>query len=184
VRAEGTAGVRQLAFDLRLGEAPPLPEPSEWELLVDDYRHTGVSLRAHPIGQLRAGLVDAVDSRRLAEVPAGTRVRLPGLAVARQRPASAHGVVFLLVEDEYGLANLVLLPEVYEAHRLLARAEPLLLAEGVVERRDGQLNVRVERLSPLGTPGRPTLAAAPVDVAELRRVAPAPQHFAQGRRRA
>ncbi|MGA0121772.1 MAG: DNA polymerase III subunit alpha [Gaiellales bacterium] len=184
VRAEGAAGVRQLAFDLRLGEAPPLPEPSEWELLVDDYRHTGVSLRAHPIGQLRAGLVDAVDSRRLAEVPAGTRVRLPGLAVARQRPASAHGVVFLLVEDEYGLANLVLLPEVYEAHRLLARAEPLLLAEGVVERRDGQLNVRVERLSPLGTPGRPTLAAAPVDVAELRRVAPAPQHFAQGRRRA
>lgn len=184
VRSERGPGGRQLALDLRLGEAPPLPEPSAWELLVADYAHTGVSLRTHPIAQLRAGVPDAVDSRRLEGLPHGTAVRLPGLAVARQRPASARGVVFLLLEDEHGLVNLVLMPDVYERHRLLARAEPLLLAEGVVERRDRQLNVVVERLSPLGAPGRPALPESPPDAGDLRRVAPAPQHFAQGRRRA
>ncbi len=184
VRSERGPGGRQLALDLRLGEAPPLPEPSAWELLVADYAHTGVSLRTHPIAQLRASVPGATDSRGLAALPHGTPVRLPGLAVARQRPASARGVVFLLLEDEHGLVNLVLMPDVYERHRLLARAEPLLLAEGVVERRDRQLNLVVKRLSPLGTPGRPALAEAPPDPAELRRVAPAPQHFAQGRRRA
>lgn len=184
VRSERGPGGRQLALDLRLGEAPPLPEPSAWELLVADYAHTGVSLRTHPIAQLRASVPGATDSRGLAALPHGTPVRLPGLAVARQRPASARGVVFLLLEDEHGLVNLVLMPDVYERHRLLARAEPLLLAEGVVERRDRQLNLVVERLSPLGAPGRPALAEAPPDPAELRRVAPAPQHFAQGRRRA
>ncbi len=174
-------GARQLAFDLQLGEAPAgLPEPSAWDLLVGDYASTGVSLRTHPIAQLRPGLERVVDSRTLADLVDGTPVRIPGLAVARQRPASANGIVFLLLEDEHGLVNLVLLPDVYERNRLLVRAEPLLLAVGVLERRDRQVNVRVEHLEPLASPRRG--AVGPVE--RLREVAPAAQHFAQGRRRA
>ncbi len=119
------------------------------------------------------------DSRSLLALPHGQAVSLPGLAIARQRPASAKGVVFLLLEDEHGLINLVLMPDVYERHRLLARSEPLLLAHGLLEHRDGQVNVRVERLEALHAPARPAL-----QMDHLRRVAPPPQHFAQGRRRA
>ena len=176
---------QQLAFNLQLGEAPVgLPVASAWELLVSDYATTGVSVREHPIAQLRPTLGDVASSRLLADLPDGSRVVLPGLAVARQRPGSAKGIVFLLLEDEFGLINLVILPEVYEAHRLLVRSEPLLLARGVLERRDRQVNVRVERLGPLNLPSRRVLQPQADDVAALRAVVPAPQHFAQGRRRA
>ena len=83
---------------------------------------------------------------------------LAGLAVARQRPASANGIVFLLVEDEHGMVNLVLFSQVYEAHRLLARTEPLLEVHGRLERRDRNINVLVETLHPVGRPGRPAIA--------------------------
>ena len=183
-RPLGTGAGSQLAFDLRLGEAPPaLPEQDAWQLLVADYATTGVSVREHPIAQLRPTLGDVADSRRLALLPHGAPVAVPGLAVARQRPASARGIVFLLLEDEHGLLNLVLLPEVYERHRLLARTEPLLLARGVVERRQGQLSIRVEELEPLALPDRHVLRREQAPQS-LRAVAPAPQHFAQGRRRA
>ncbi len=170
-------GGRQLAFDLQLGEVPVgLPVASAWDLLTEDYATTGVSLREHPIGQLRRELGEVADSRSLLELPHGRRVTLPGLAIARQRPASANGIVFLLLEDEHGLINLVLMPDVYERHRLLVRAEPLLLARGVLEHRDRQVNVRVEQLE--------ALRDARSALERLRSVAPPAQHFAQGRRRA
>ena len=167
----------QLALDLQLGEAPPgLPEPGAWELLVADYATTGVSVREHPIAQLRPLLGDVADARSLAALPHGAPVTLPGLAVARQRPASANGVVFLLLEDEHGLVNLVLMPDVYDRVRLLARSEPLLLAHGTLERRQGVTSIRVADLEPLDLPDRRVLQP-------LRPVAPPAQHFAQGRRR-
>ncbi len=184
-------GHRQLALELGLGSSPQLPVPGEWELLVADYAHTGLSLREHPIAIIRRDLADVVSSADLKELPSGTAIVIPGLAIARQRPASANGVVFLLLEDEHGLVNLILLPAVYEQHRLLARTEPLLLVEGTLERRDRNLNVLVERLHPLETPDRRAIGRQhrargrrPAAVADLRAVAPAPQHFAQGRRRA
>ena len=176
---------RQLAFDLQLGEVPKtLPVPNAWELLVADYATTGVSVREHPIAQLRRALPDVVSSRQLSEFPHGTPITIPGLAVARQRPGSAKGIVFLLLEDEYGLFNLVIMPDLYEQHRLLVRSEPLLLVEGTLEHRDRQLNIRATHLSPLATPDRSTLPQQPPAHATLRSVVPAPQHFAQGRRRA
>ena len=175
----------QLAFDLQVGEAPQrLPEPGAWELLVSDYATTGVSVREHPIRQLRPLLGDdLLDSAQLALLPHGAPVVIPGLAVARQRPASAKGIVFLLLEDEHGLFNLVLMPDVYEEHRLLARSEPLLLVRGTLEHRERQVTVRVESLAPLDLPTRRALPTE-ADVQQLRSVAPPPQHFAQGRRRA
>lgn len=176
---------RQLAFDLQLGEVPKtLPVPNAWELLVADYATTGVSVREHPIAQLRRALPDVVSSRQLSEFPHGTPITIPGLAVARQRPGSAKGIVFLLLEDEYGLFNLVIMPDLYEQHRLLVRSEPLLLVKGTLELRDRQLNIRATHLSPLATPDRSTLPQQPPDAGTLRAVVPPPQHFAQGRRRA
>ena len=66
--------------------------------------------------------------------------------------------MFLLVEDEHGMVNLVLFSQVYEAHRLLARTEPLLEVHGRLERRDRNINVLVETLHPVGRPGRPAIA--------------------------
>lgn len=181
-RPDGSGTGAQLAFDLRLGEAPVgLPEPGAWELLVADYATTGVSVREHPIARLRPGLGAVADAAALAGLPHGAAVTIPGLAVARQRPASAKGVVFLLLEDEHGLFNLVLMPDVYERFRLLARAEPLLLAHGTVERRQGVVGIRVAALEPLDLPDR-RLLRREQDPQSLRVVAPAPQHFAQGRR--
>jgi error-prone DNA polymerase len=171
----------QLALDLAIGETPALPTPGEWELLVADYAHTGISLREHPIAVIRRDLPGTVSSADLVTLANGTPVTIAGLAVARQRPASANGVVFVLLEDEHGLMNLILLPAVYEKHRLLTRTEPLLLAEGTLERRDRNLNVMVHSLVALDTPTRRTLRRR--RVADLRAVAPAAQHFAQGRRR-
>ena len=109
------------------------------------------------------------------------------MVVARQRPGTASGVVFMLLEDEHGTINLIVPPKVYERSRLTVRTEPLVLAAGRLERHPaagGGINVLVERIEPLAAPDR-TLAdvqeIAPVD--DFRAVAPAVMSFAQGRRR-
>jgi error-prone DNA polymerase len=184
-------GGHQLALDVEVGTTPRLAALGEWEALVADYKATGLSVRTHPLAQLRAGLSarGLVTTADLANLRDGTPVAIAGLAVARQRPASAKGIVFLLVEDEHGMVNLVLFSQVYEAHRLLARTEPLLEVHGRLERRDRNINVLVETLHPVGRPGRPALAPPVVRHAPeseamdaLRMAAPGAHHFAQGRR--
>ena len=84
-------------------------------------------------------------------------VTIGGLVVARQRPGTAKGIVFLLLEDEFGTINLIVPPDVYERHRLTVRTEPLILARGRLEKlamAGGAINVFVKRLEPLVTPGR------------------------------
>ncbi len=200
-RPESTRGGKQLALDLELGTTPALPLPGAWDDLVADYETTGLSVRDHPLAQLRAGLTARgfVTTAALEHIESGTPIGIAGLTVARQRPASAKGVVFLLLEDEHGLVNLVLFSDVYEKHRLLARTEPLLEAHGRLERRERNINVIVERLMPLGTPSRRVLPTAlqPVgssqtfeelplaagdDVTRLRASAPGAHHFGRGRR--
>ena len=129
--------------------------------------------------------------------------------VARQRPGTAKGIVFLLLEDEFGTINLIVPPDVYERHRLTVRTEPLILARGRLEKlamAGGAINVFVKRLEPLVTPGRGRRgrgragraarrggrgrgaggprAAAGADpsaiLADFRGVAPAVQSFAAG----
>ena len=72
------------------------------------------------------------------------------MAIARQRPSTAKGVVFMLLEDEHGQMNLIVPPPVYERHRALVRGEPLLLAQGRFERRDRNMNVLVDKVETLG----------------------------------
>jgi error-prone DNA polymerase len=131
-----------------------------------------------------------VVSTDLERLPHGSRVEVAGLVVARQRPATAKGVTFMLFEDEWGTINLIVPPPVYQQHRLIVRTEPFVLASGRLERRGGTINVVVETLRKID---RPDLPRAPVkhieppvgretgrDAGELRAVMPAAHSF--GRR--
>jgi error-prone DNA polymerase len=88
-------------------------------------------------------------------LPHDRRIRTGGLVVARQRPGTANGIVFILLEDEHGTINLIVPPAVYERHRLMVRTEPLLLVEGKLERfasAGGAINVMVDRITSIATP--------------------------------
>ena len=107
------------------------------------------------------------EQRRSRRHPHGRRVRVAGLVVARQRPATAKGVTFMLLEDEHGTINLIVPPPVHDRFRLAVRAEPLVLAAGRLERREGTTNVVVDRIERLD---RPDLPLAKVTHIEPRRV--------------
>jgi error-prone DNA polymerase len=150
----GSGGAeRQLALPLGPTTATPaLPVASPWERMLADYRTTRVSLDQHPLDLLRPHLPPEV--RRSVELQGAPRgaVAVAGLVVARQRPATANGVVFVLLEDELGQMNLIIAPRVYDRFRALVRGEALLLARGKLERRDRNVNVVVrvlESLAPL-----------------------------------
>ncbi|MCS7007668.1 MAG: hypothetical protein NZL88_08970, partial [Gaiellaceae bacterium] len=132
-------------------ETPAIPDLTRWERLLDDYRHTGLSLESHPLALLRPHLPPGtLSSAELRDACHGSRVAIAGMMVARQRPATARGVVFLLLEDEHGHANLIVPPAVYERHRATVRAEPLVLARGRYERVGENRNVVVAALESLG----------------------------------
>jgi error-prone DNA polymerase len=202
VRGGGT----QLALPLELPQAPLLPELSGWEELVADYSTTGMTVTSHPMALLRPRLPKASsDSRDLEQLRHGTKLRIGGLVVARQRPGTASGVVFVLLEDEFGVINLIVPPPVYERHRLIVRTEPLLLVEGKLERHakgGGAINVLVSRVEQVSAPGglvakvqdfsplddqalaeQRAGAAGADDVDDFRAVAPPVMSFAAGRRR-
>jgi error-prone DNA polymerase len=154
-RGETVAGGhRQLALPLEpTAETPELPAQTPWETMLADYRHTSLSVGVHPLELLRPHLgADVCSTRDLHDAPHESIVAVAGMAIARQRPATANGIVFMLLEDEHGQVNLIVQPHVYEAHRAIVRSEPLLLARGRYERVGENRNVLVaqlESLSPL-----------------------------------
>jgi error-prone DNA polymerase len=141
--------------------------------MLADYRTTSISVGVHPLALLRPHLPErTLSSRELGEAPAGRFVAVAGMAVARQRPATANGVVFMLLEDEFGQMNLVVPPAVYDRFRPLVRAEPLLLARGRFERVGRNQNVLVRELESLGP-----LARRCADEADVFGSLPAAHHF-------
>ena len=94
-------------------------------------------------------------SPQLQRLPSGCAVAIAGLVIARQRPATANGVTFMLLEDEWGTINLIVAPPVYRRHRLAVRAEPFVLARGRLERRGGNTNVVVDEIRALERPDLP-----------------------------
>jgi error-prone DNA polymerase len=166
----------QLALPLEAPAAPALPELGRWERILADYRTTGMTLGEHPMELLRDELSDGVArAAELERIANGRAVEVAGLVVARQRPATAKGVVFMLLEDESGTINLVLGPPVFERFRAEARTAPLLRAVGRLERRQGATNVVVSRLARLERPDLP--------LAEVRTIEP-PFSRETGRERA
>jgi error-prone DNA polymerase len=144
----------QMALGLETQGAPRLEPLSAMETTVADYRSTGIALGRHPLALLRAGLGPGVlRAAELAQVADGATVELAGMVVARQRPETAHGISFVLLEDETGTVNLIVPPPLYERHRALVRAAPLLRAGGRLERREGTINVLVRALAELDPPG-------------------------------
>jgi error-prone DNA polymerase len=143
---------KQLALPLDpTAETPDLPEPTVWERMLADYRTTSLSVGTHPLELLRPHLpAGVISSRELDATPDRTQVAIAGMAVARQRPATANGVVFMLIEDEFGPVNLIVPPTVYEKHRAIVRSEPLILARGRFERIERNQNVLVRSLETLG----------------------------------
>ncbi|MFM8762951.1 MAG: OB-fold nucleic acid binding domain-containing protein, partial [Solirubrobacterales bacterium] len=191
----------QLSLGLGLPGAPELEPMSPWEIMIADYAATGMTTGTHPLAIVRGRLAEAgvLASGKLESVAHRSTVRVGGLVVARQRPATARGVCFMLLEDEEGTVNLVVPPPVYERFRLAVRTEPLVIAEGRLERHPqagGTVNLLVERLEALGEGSTGPVAPAALDearerlreageeaLADFRAVAPAVLSFAQGRRR-
>jgi error-prone DNA polymerase len=144
----------QMALPLNLPQAPELAPVEEWDAMIADYATTGLTVHRHPLRLLRPGLKarGTVTSADLESLRHGATVSIGGLVVARQRPGTANGVIFLLIEDETGTVNLVVPPKVYERDRLTVRTEPLVLVEGTLERHaaaGGAINILVRRLVPL-----------------------------------
>jgi error-prone DNA polymerase len=125
-----------------------LPPEGEAEAAVEDYRALGLTLGRHPMAILRPTLdrERLHDTRALATLRSGSWVRLPGMVLMRQRPGSAKGIVFLTVEDEWGVGNLVIYPDVASRDRAALVAGRLLLAEGRVEREATSTEVPVIHL--------------------------------------
>src|SRR5207237_2278754 len=85
----------------------------------------------------------------LRHVPDGERVRVAGNVIVRQRPGTAKGFVFLSLEDETGIANVIVTPGLFARHRLVLVTEPFLLIEGILQTQDGVVSVRAARVEPL-----------------------------------
>ena len=126
----------QLARRLEGPSAPALAGLSAWDAMIADYATTGVTAATHPVALLRGALdaQGATASAALGKVRHGSQVRVGDLVVARQRPGTAKGIVFMLLEDEGGTVNLIVPPDVYDRDRLAVRTEPLVVAEGRLER--------------------------------------------------
>jgi len=155
---------RQLALPLSpTAVTPPLPEQSVWERLLSDYRSTGLSTGVHPLALLRPELPPGtLSSFELPTARSGSRVTVAGMVVARQRPPTANGVTFLLLEDETGQLNVIVMPPLYAKNRALVRGEPILLARGRLQRSGGTINVIAEELRSLVPLARRLSAGADV----------------------
>jgi error-prone DNA polymerase len=145
--ARGAAGpLAPVAADRRTAPVPPL---TPVELTEADYRVTGLSPAGHPMRHLRAAVaaMGTVPAAELARRRDGDWVLVAGLVICRQRPGTAKGFCFVTLEDETGLANVVITPKLFEANRRLVRRSPLLVVSGVLQEEQGVLNIRARRFA-------------------------------------
>jgi error-prone DNA polymerase len=174
-------GGTQLALPMEPPAPPELEPLGEWGRLIADYRSTGMTVEKHPMKLLRPSLdPQLVRTSDLTDLDHGSTVEVAGMVTARQRPETANGITFLLLEDERGSVNLVVPPPVFDRRRPLVRNAPLLHARGRLERREGTVNVVVHDLAPLRRAAQPPQEPRQLAVAELREVVPAGHSF--GRR--
>ncbi len=145
-------------------ERSPLSQMTPEERLVADFHGTGLTVGPHPMSYRRTDLRRAhvLSAQDLAQVPHGRYVRTAGCVIARQRPGTAKGFVFLSLEDETGISNAIISPGVLEQNRLLILAEKFLLLEGELQSQEGVISVRVERVMPM----RDAYAAETVDITD------------------
>jgi error-prone DNA polymerase len=130
---------------------PPLPEMTEPEQLLADYWATSITRDTYPTAMIRDRLdaLGVVTASQLRQLPDRTRVLIGGIVTHRQRPATARGIIFINLEDETGMINIICDPVVWGRHRRVARESGGLLIRGMLERADGVINVSAERIEKL-----------------------------------
>jgi error-prone DNA polymerase len=132
-------------------EKSPLAAMTDEERLVADFRATGLTVGPHPMQYRRAemkrmGIYRASD---LAHLPNGRRIRVGGCVIARQRPGTAKGMMFMSLEDETGIANAIFAPDLLQKNRVLLISERFLMIEGILQNQDNVIHIRAEKVSPL-----------------------------------
>jgi len=149
------AAVRPSGPLLEQNAEPDVPSPlapmNHEERLVADFHGTGLTVGPHPMAYKRAWL-KAMGIRRaneLRDLPSGKRIRIGGCVITRQRPGTAKGFVFLSLEDETGVANAIVRPDLFHENRLLLTSEKFLAVEGILQNQDNVISVRAERVQPL-----------------------------------
>ena len=152
--AKGTEGYGKVP------EQSPLPSMSLAERISADYSGTGLTIGPHPMSILRPSLATRGVARAtdLPKMHRGRRVRVAGAVITRQRPGTAKGFVFLTMEDETGLSNVIINPDTYATFRRIVVDEPYLLVEGILQNQDGAVSVKAERIESLKaqTPAQPS----------------------------
>jgi error-prone DNA polymerase len=133
----------------------PLRPMTPAERLMADYDGTSLTIGPHPLALRRAelalrGVLRAIDLPRGRH---GRRVRVAGAVITRQRPGTAKGFVFLTLEDETGIANIIVQPDLFSAHRSVIVGEPYLLIEGTLQIQEGVTSIKAERVLPLAGAG-------------------------------
>ncbi len=129
----------------------PLLPMTAGERLAADFRGTGITVGPHPMAYRRAemqkqGVRRAIE---LAKLPDGMHVRVAGAVIARQRPGTAHGFVFLSLEDETGIANAIITPQLFEADPTVVVHHSFLLIEGTLQNQENVVSVKAQRIQPL-----------------------------------
>ena len=135
---------------LNAGHSPLLQMTAE-DRLVADFRNTGMTVGPHPLGYHRSqlkreGIVSAADLHHLRD---GMEVRVAGSVIARQRPGTAKGFVFLSLEDETGISNAIITPQIFQQHHVVIVNQQFLLIEGRLQNQDNVISVKAERIRPL-----------------------------------
>ena len=121
--------------------------------MAADYNLLSLSPGYHPMALMRPGIGESMPSlRHLLHLPDGEHVRVPGMVVCRQQPGTAKGFVFLLMEDEFGMLNVIVPPWLHERQRALVRGEPFVIVEGTLQRKEGTVNLLAERFERLPLP--------------------------------
>ena len=129
------------------------------ERIQADFACMGLTTGEHPMKHLRPQFPDLWRADELALAPNGTRVRVGGSVICRQRPGTAKGIVFLSLEDETGIANAILYADFFESNRLIVTQTPALIVEGPVQIQDGVVHVKAERIEPLRSTQLPEQAS-------------------------
>jgi error-prone DNA polymerase len=133
------------------GQPSPLARMTTEERLWADYRGTGLTIGRHPMAYRRAEM-DALGVKRasdLARVPDGRLVRIAGAVIVRQRPGTANGFVFLSMEDETGIMNAIVTPQMFDRYKFAVLGEPFLIIDGVLQNQDGVISVKAGRIAGL-----------------------------------
>jgi error-prone DNA polymerase len=138
--------------------ASPLRKMTNEERLVADFRGTGMTVGPHAMAYHRERMdkMGVLRAQELVNLPSGRKVRIAGGVIARQRPGTAKGFVFLSLEDETGVSNAIVTPDLFQRNRLLLATERFLIIDGTLQNQDGVISVKAMRVAPLNITGAET----------------------------